>query len=543
MSVGLLATPACYVDIYPFEGGVYSINGDNARLRRLTVDKSIRGEQGTFSMTLLPGGPFGMNARPGWIDILTPMSLVVIGMERAGRAQIVMIGVVRTIGQTEVWVPGKGVQRALQVTGADFGYFFSLQNYYTQSLLNATLGSPLGVTGALTAVDNGLVAGTPDSVGKAWYQKIMAGPQSLMASLTFAYQGTRLTFFQMVSTWFEKYTQADIDIPLGDNFMTADGTWNQKFNEIFPFPWYEFFITTAPVGTYPASQTTGLALSSLSLPTAEPASPQLVARVNPLPRLVNTGSTATPVFEMDFSLWDKLPQYRLDVGSPVQSSMQFDDSELRNFYVINPMWLSNQFGVTNDMQTPFTFLFASWVDTASIHRYGYRPEISELHWFSDSMGVTAQQNSAAGVGIPGFEILVADLALKKISHHEPTANMAKSTATTNIRPDILPGNKFNFAPFKDAQRWTFYIEAVSHTWEFGGNCTTSLTLTRGLPDTVYDNEALMTALHIGNAQRINGQYVIGLPPGLGPSLQPVNYNNMAAITGGIAAIFAAPQAR
>lgn len=542
--VSLLGTPACYVDIYPFEGGFYSINGDQALLRTLTVEKNIRGNLGTFVMTLIGGGPFGPNARPGWIDILTPMSLVVIGMERAGRAQITMIGVVRSVGQTEVWVAGQGVQRALQVSGADFAYFFSLQNYYTQSLLNLSVpGLDLALAAALVAPDNGLVTGTPDSVGRAWYEDVMAGPQSLMASLSFAYKGGRQTFYSLVSTWFQKYTQADIDIPLGDNFMTADGTWNQKFNEIFPFPWYEFFVTTAPVGTYPASQTTGYALTMQSMPYAEPASPQLVARVNPLPRLVNTSSTGTPSFEMDFSLWDTLLQYTLDTGGPVQGGIQFDDSEVRNFYVVNPMWLSNLFGVTNDMQIPFTFLFGAWVDTASIHRYGYRPEISELHWWYDPHGLAAQKNAANGVGMAEFETLVGDLALKKISHHQPTPNMAHGAITTNIRPDIMPGNRFIYPPFKDAQVWEFYIEGVTHNWVFGGGSTTQLALTRGLPQTVYNDAAVFTALHTGNAQRINGQYAVGLPPGLGPALQPINYNNRAAITGGIASIFAAPQTR
>ena len=30
--VSLVATPACYIDIYPFEGGVYTLSGDNANL-------------------------------------------------------------------------------------------------------------------------------------------------------------------------------------------------------------------------------------------------------------------------------------------------------------------------------------------------------------------------------------------------------------------------------------------------------------------------------------------------------------------------------
>jgi hypothetical protein len=279
------------------------------------------------------------------------------------------------------------------------------------------------------------------------------------------------------------------------------------------------------------------------MPNVEPASPQLVTRVNPLPRLVNTGSTATPVFAMDYSLWDVLPEFTLDTGAAFQSAIQFDDSEVRNFYMLNPLWLSNLIGVTNDMQTPFTFLFASWADTASIHRYGYRPEISEIHWFSDPHGLAAQSNAAAGVGVAEFELLVGDLALKKIGHHEPTPNMARGSVATNLRPDIMPGNRFSFAPFKDSQLWYFYIEGVTHNWVYGAASTTQLTLSRGLPDDVYDNDPLMIALHTGNAQRVNGQYVIGLPPGLGATLQPVNYNDMTAITGGIAAIFAAPQTR
>jgi hypothetical protein len=110
--VSLVATPACYVDIYPFEGGAYTLSGDNANLLSLTTSKNIRTGQGTFNMTLAPGGPYGPNARPGWLEILTPMSLVVIGHARAGRAAVTMIGVVKTINTTEAWVPGQGVRRS-----------------------------------------------------------------------------------------------------------------------------------------------------------------------------------------------------------------------------------------------------------------------------------------------------------------------------------------------------------------------------------------------------------------------------------------------
>jgi hypothetical protein len=137
------------------------------------------------------------------------------------------------------------------------------------------------------------------------------------------------------------------------------------------------------------------------MPYVYPATPQLVAGQPPAPDGQHWVNVEAGI--RDFSLWDALPQYSLD-AAPVQNGLSFDDSEVRNFYVLNPLWLSNQLGVTNDMQTPFTFLFASWVDTASIHRYGYRPEISEIHWFADPHGLAAQNNAATGTGIPEFEI-------------------------------------------------------------------------------------------------------------------------------------------
>src|ERR1700722_19220865 len=171
--VSLVATPACYIDIYPFEGGVCTLSGDNAMLQSLTTSKNIRTGQGTFNMTLVASGPYGPNARPSWLEILTPMSLVVIGHARAGRAAVTMIGVVRTINQTEAWVPGQGVRRALAVGGFDFSYFFGLPNYYTQSLLNFTSPSSSGAAGALgvarslDSIDMGLLDGTPDTIGEA----------------------------------------------------------------------------------------------------------------------------------------------------------------------------------------------------------------------------------------------------------------------------------------------------------------------------------------------------------------------------------------
>lgn len=533
-----VAFPRCYVDIYPFEGGVFSIQGDSGNLLNCTTNSNVRGGYGTFTLVLAPGGPYGPNITPQWTDILTPMSLVIIGMQRAGRSAIVMVGVVKTISEDEAWRTGAGVQRAIVVSGFDFGYFFLMKNYYTQSLLNATIGAPLGLTGSLNSIDQGLVYGSPSVVGAAWYNKIMAGPGSIMDDTTFSYQGSRPKFFDIVGTFFQPYSDVSITIPLGDNFMSADGTWMDKFRGIFPFPWYEFFTVTAPNGIYPGS---GAALPlNISAPGFTPANPQVIARVNPLPWTKNLSTGSDLNLQMQFTGWDALPRYQLDTIGAIDQHLAFSDEEVRNFYIVNPIWLSSLFGITNDNQVPFTWLFASWLDSASIHRYGYRPEIAELHWFADLNGLGAQQAVAAGATQNDFEQAVANLTLKLTSYHEPTALMTRGTVITNIRPDILPGNRFLFAPHKDVTQWEYYIEGVSHSYQFGGPSVTSLSLSRGLPVDVYNDDSLMLAMHTGNAMRQQGRYVTGLPAGIGNPLEPLNLSTMIAATGDIAKVFAVP---
>jgi hypothetical protein len=224
--------------------------------------------------------------------------------------------------------------------------------------------------------------------------------------------------------------------------------------------------------------------------------------------------------------------------------MGFSEAEVRNFYIINPLFFSNLFGVSNDQQAPFTYLFASWVDVASIHRYGFLPQISEVHWFSDPDGAAAKRLAANGQSLDTMELLVSALSLKMTSYFEPTALMARGTVTFNLRPDILIGNKITLQPFKDQEEWEFYIEGFTHSYTFGGAATTSLMLTRGLPLAVYQNSDLMLAIHTGNAMRQNGNYVVGLPPGLGAPLQPINVQTLEKeLMAQISQVFATPQAQ
>ena len=87
-----LAAPACFVDVYPFEGGLYQIQGGS--IRKVRVDKQLHNDTGSFQVELAPQPPAGALS---WSQVITPMSFVVIGMQRGKNAGVVMCGVVQSV--------------------------------------------------------------------------------------------------------------------------------------------------------------------------------------------------------------------------------------------------------------------------------------------------------------------------------------------------------------------------------------------------------------------------------------------------------------
>ena len=54
------STPRIVVDIYPYEGGKYTVTGDQAGVLECITHKDIRNTNpGTFQFRLAPGGPLG----------------------------------------------------------------------------------------------------------------------------------------------------------------------------------------------------------------------------------------------------------------------------------------------------------------------------------------------------------------------------------------------------------------------------------------------------------------------------------------------------
>lgn len=556
------AAVSCSIEVYMFEGSVYTITG--GQIRSVTFSKPLHdGAVGTAEIQLAPGGPHGVESTPTWTEIITPMSHVLIGMTRGNRSAVVLDGVVIRIVEAQEWQTTDQVStagRVIMLECADFAWFFRNFNWYALTFLGMTAGTVANLDYAPAnipyLIDQGLIGGTgpsgeggalnPINVAEKWYTKVMAGQNAILGQTFVPYQTNgRISFFNMVGTSWEAFPNAYI--PYTDYFLAAEQTWMEKFLAILPFPWYEFFVTTAPSGAYSLVQgangmtASGSVFSMATEPLAKAAGPQLVARVNPTPTMSFMGastSQAATIGTLDMSRWNALSIGVPDAGF-YTSDIDFDAESAFNFYTLNPTaYLSNFDG--NASNILWNFYFGGAVDVASVHRYGFRPAIGTFRWFFDPQGTTQQMPD---VDIPAS---AATMLAKYTSWFHPQPLMAKATCMWPLMPDILIGTRFRYAPFKDGLPWDFYVEAVRHSFVFGGPSTTTLTLTRGLPMSVYadaSSDGVLQGVFSGNAMRQNGIYTTGVPSGTGPALTPFNPNdNVTQLWGRLANIFVMPQA-
>lgn len=531
--------PQCFVDIYPFEGGLYSIQGGAAL--GVQVEKNINGNTaGSFQITLVPGGPGGPNFGVSWSEVLTPMSLVVIGMRRGSKAAITMVGIILQVTDSDKFSSGDQVQRQITIRGQDFGYYFSLTTFMASWYLGATASPLEGSGGAgIASLGAGLASGTPDAMARAWYQTVMAGTGGVFSKTKVPFKGSTVLFNDALGTWFEPFS-ATTSSAFAAYLFTTDQTWAEKFKSLLPFPWYEFFVITAPTGFYPQAAG-GFKFTCRALGNTISASPQIIARVNPTPTLTATPSNTNPQFTgIDCTRWDALPFFTMEGYQQRSQVVGFDESAVLNYFTLNPSYALSQIGITNSAVAPYIFSFAAVGDAASIERYGFRPANGTTNWLADPEGQVAQKVD------PGDQSqFIADLMGRFCATYEPMALMARASVTTFLRPDIMPGCIFRYQAFKNGPLWDFYIEGVSHNYQFGQDASTTLTLTRGLPVSVYAAQAttgMLYNVHTGNAERLNGVYQPILPPGSDPALKAIPPGQQQQFFASLAKVYITPQA-
>lgn len=407
-----------------------------------------------------------------------------------------MVGVVTTVEQDVEWQFAEGVRRVCRISGQDFSYFFARESAYCSSFMAYT-----GLTLSAALGANGINSGTPDKLAIDYYNKIMAGDKGIMSGTKFAYNGGAISWSTLVQTDIQPYKNLPLNIPTAFNYLAIDGTWSETFQRLLPFPWYEFAIMTQETAA-------NAQISIGDVPMFAPASPMVMARPLPLPKLVGPGAD-----KLDMSAWDALPVFTPDNGAMLAEGQTFSMDDVRNFYVINPNILNTLTGESNQAVGPWLYEYAAWIDLGSVEKFGYRPSIHNIFWFADPQGLQAQQNAGSQ---QSFQDMVAAMSLVPVSFHEPTPYMANTRASLNLRPDIQPGVRFRYPGDKAGTPWDAYVRTVAHSFVFGHASTTTLGLARALPSLVYENENLLLALHTGRGAKVDGVYAATGGTGIQP---------------------------
>lgn len=499
------AVPLCEVDIYPYFGSKYTFASET-QLLRVSVNKHIRNNTGGhFSILLSPGGPQGINDKTAWAQILVPNSMVHIRMARGEYAYTVMVGVITGVQESQEWQANNRAGRAIEIRGVDFSLFFTNFSYFTLQSFGLVASNVFSSLGGLAEINGqkGIVLGSPSQAGEAWYKSIMAGDNGILSTLTWNINNSIVHYNDLVNYGFEDYPSTNgIIVPVSLNFLNGEATWAEKFHTLYPFPLYEFFIATLPTSFASSNSYVNVAADAKQQSNRfyKESYPNVVARVNPLPYAIYNPTTSK--WSWNSTRWDKLTTY--SEPSFMKSNVRMDFSEARNLYQFLPKYSNALLGTSTSNLVSAMEILGQMMDFSSLARFGYRPCIIESLWFSDPAGHYAVQNAANGKTNQDFTTLAAEITSRIASYYEPTPSMYRGSVVTNLRPDIFVGNKFQYAPFKGDSDYLFYIEGVTHNWEFGGNSNTTIEIARGLRVTEYEDRTAMIGLHTGTQHRIDG---------------------------------------
>ncbi len=547
------AIPRCAVEIYPFEGGKYVLDGSS--LIECIVEKRIGDPVGTANILLAPGGPNGQGF-PSWAQIITLQSLVIIAMERGRRSNVVFVGVVQEVQEDQKWNTGSNVVRHTRIVAGDWGVWFNDFNWSSLSYLSVygsfqAIASNIPAEGGLIAVNAaGLNAVNPSVIASGWFGNIMGGASGVLAQTRLNYQGSEIYWPKITNAYFETYPYG-ATFPMSVSYVANAGSWYSKFAEICDYPFYEILIGTAPAGAWytdgevPAQSIPGQLFYSSVLSEAIPAYSGIVCRLNRMPDLYTNfaGTNITYGSQANMSLWQSLPSHSMESGVDfIESTVSLNLTNYFNFFVLNPTNMKTfQFGpqATNTPGVLF-YAYAGAANISGIHRFGIRSMVKDTKWLSDPNMIAMQSKPSS------FADLIGLLTTRMASYYTPIPVMENASVSMPLRPDIFVGSQFSYYPFRQDQEWQFYVTGVTHSFIFGGPSVTQLTLERGLPVSVYADPIFMSNILTGNAQRLNGSVIAGLPAGETHPLQPFGITSQSDIQnllGEIAKIYVTPGAQ
>jgi len=495
-----LGTPSAEMVVYPYGGLPISMTPDKFPLRQIQIRNSIS-RPSTFQVMLAPTSLLGTDTDITLPKLIPVRSLVLIYLGRGEHKYLAFIGLVTSIQEDQHW-RSRAAERRILIEGMDFTYFLSTFSYYTLTWLGSL--ADLNVISSYKDIVSSMSTASlsPQDAGKKFYEQVFTPYLKLSQ---FWNNNSFITVPDILESRFGGYrSNSDLYIPLLLSFLSSDGNWMQKFSQIFPHPLYETFVMTyedKDAKNYPSTSSTG---ESFTL-AGNTAKTGFIAREMPIPSLYIPGTDESQV-TVDMDLWDALNEYEIEDSRFIQSTVSNSIGNVRNLYKLDPYMLKAMLP-GKGAQAVVSLLEAVkgiGANLNSINRYGIMPEVFTTIWFSDDHKQTNSKNPK--VTQDSIQALAWAVLYKLQSYYGPTPQLFNASVETPLAPDILPGNKFTYAPFKGGDPWTFYIEECIHTITFGGPSRTSFVLSRGLPKSSFSDTSFMTDLLLGNIIRKEGGY-------------------------------------
>lgn len=526
--------PQVEVIIYCNEGPVIKFDGNSSDLLSVSTSKSLRSPVGTFELRLAPSGPLSTadsqstttsvlnlpQAYPDYTSVISQNSLVIIRMKRIDRESstydpqdvfqpaTVMVGVV-THTDSLLSYEDKDVKHIITVSGTDFSYYLTRESYYTFSSLPILQSQALAITSTANL--------TPKAAGEQWLNDVIFGEHGFLSLVNF-YPAPKgkvepIPLSDLFYYSFLDYTPAQgASIPVQFTLFQSDGAWWTKFQNIFIPPLYEFFVNTAPLNFYPqAAQVSGGSNTfppSLLSSKYQEGVPVLVARTNPNPFVYYNFETNEWILA-NFLVGPTqgINYYLLSKDNIISAQVGYWQSDIKNFFLFQPYLFSYNNGFSNALTKSLPLLFGTIIDQRSFLKYGYAPAQVTSFWFSDTSGNAAKTLSSETLS---FSQTYLSAVSQVASYYSTIPNLLAGRITIPLAPNLLIGNFLETNPWKEGvfnsteQSYVFYVTGVEHRWVMGGPSQTHVTLERGIPHSIFTDQAKLKDFLLNNYTRVNG---------------------------------------
>lgn len=410
---------------------------------RLDTHKSIHQPMGTWSMTLVP-------RLTDWFKMIQPGDWCQIKVDVKDKQgpRMLMYGPVTSIRRRRATDEKGAVQTAIQIDGADFGAAVSK----TTALLDqAIAGDPAfsNLGWAASAIRN--------------INTVTGNPAVIVKALIDHYFGTG------IPQWFDPQTGAPFVNGVDTKYVTGITADPATRADMLGESVFQPVVLSSPLWQV-LEQWANLSVNELFVDYRPPISnPNDL--INLVPAIV---LRRQPLFGTD---WNNLTNVPIDHEECISEDLGRNDQDVMN-------WIR----AMDDMATTgypqgniAVYQHIGVINGDSVKRFGIRRHEPTTLFTRD---IAAKPPKS----IP--KVIEEHTGWMAQWHHSNEL-LYSGTLTTYIRPDVRVGYRLDYTDRDSQQQLQFYIEEVSHSWQYPGRSTTSLTVTRGRdPNNTYMTQDL-----------------------------------------------------